>query len=112
MCHLHDDRVYCTRFHTLLSRELACVDCSDFGQPPIGGGQCGHLGIAVAEEPCSCGSAIRISIHACHSPDRVRSWQDHAWCVPLSLNWDRLADPLARTSFQCCESCPHLTVNV
>ena len=67
--------------------------------------KCLSLGEVLADEPCSCGSATRISIHACHSPDRVRNWQQHAWCVPLQLNWDRLADPMARTSFRCCEAC-------
>ncbi len=68
---------------------------------------CQHLGESQFDEPCSCGASLRVSVHACHCPTRVRSFQQHAWCVPLSLNWDRLADPMARTSFQCCETCQH-----
>lgn len=88
-----------------LAVRLEAIDQSP--RPP-----CNHLGLVVADEPCNCGSATRVSIHACHCPDRIRSWQDHAWCVPLQQNWNRLADPMARTSFQCCEGCQNLTVNV
>ena len=67
--------------------------------------KCIHEGEIVFDEPCECGASSRIAIHACHSSDRIRRSQTRAWCVPLLLNWDRLADPMARTSFRCCESC-------
>jgi hypothetical protein len=67
--------------------------------------KCVYEGEAVFDEPCSCGSSTWISIHSCSSPERVRGWQKNSWCVPLLVRWDQLADPMARTSFQCCESC-------
>lgn len=73
---------------------------------------CEHRGQILTDEPCSCGSISRVSVYACYSPARVRSFQDHAYCVPLSVNWDRLADPMARTSFPCCETCEHRTTSL
>ena len=66
---------------------------------------CKHLGEVVFGEACSCGSELQIAVHSCRSPDRLRGRRSRAWCVPLELSWDRLADPMARTSFRCCESC-------
>lgn len=68
---------------------------------------CQYLGEILHREPCHCGDSATVAIRACHCLARIRSFQARAWCVPLQIHWDRLADPMARTSFQCCESCHH-----
>lgn len=73
--------------------------------------KCDWLGEVVHEEPCTCGSASRVAIHACQHEDMKRTSGSLGVCVPEAKNSSRIKDKDARRSIQCCESCPLRTIS-
>lgn len=94
----------------------ACRSCelySTVGIPaqPKRETQCLYLGDILNQEPCSCGSASKVNLHACYG-QQERHPGTPARCVTTLQDAQRIKDPDMRrwAEKHCCEGCPLKTL--
>lgn len=66
---------------------------------------CGFLGALRQQEPCSCGSSLKIDVHECRLLKTSRGTPK--LCVLSGERHSLIRDESLRRAVQCCASCPH-----
>jgi len=74
------------------------VESSAVATAPQQSARCVHLGEEVHQEPCSCGNAVTVAIHACNHADGPKR------CCPGGHA--RIADHDVRSVITNCRKCP------